>query len=105
MMKFAVYLVAMVLLVGTLPVRGARADDADKDCIKKITVIENIFDAEKIKYKNDRCQLSKVAQATRAAMLGEIARHQNQCGLKAQFVDMLRAQESSFGSQVSAICR
>lgn len=61
------------------------------------------MDAERIKFGNDKCALLKVATATRGAMLDEIAKHQGQCGLKEQFIDMLRSQQSSFGSQAAAV--
>lgn len=96
---------ATVLFTGLILAQTARADDGAKDCIQKITIMENILDAEKIKFSNDKCALLKAAKATRGAMLDEITKHQGQCGLKEQFVDMLRNQQSSFGSQAAAVCR
>jgi hypothetical protein len=67
--------------------------------------MENILDAEKIKFRNDKCALLKAAEATRGAMLDEITKHQGECGLKEQFIDMLRSQQSSFGAQAIAVCQ
>jgi hypothetical protein len=104
-MRRAIHIAAIAVSTGLTFALGARADDGAKDCIQKITIMENIFDAEKIKFSNDKCALLKAARATRRAMLDEIAKHPDQCGLKKQFIDMLRSQQSSFGSQVAAVCR
>ena len=104
-MRRAIHIAAIAVSAGLTSALGAHADDSAKDCIQKITIMENIFDAEKIKFSNDKCALLKAARATRGVMLDEIAKHPDQCGLKKQFIDMLRSQQSSFGSQVAAVCR
>jgi hypothetical protein len=78
---------------------------SDKEsCVKKITTLENMLDAEKTQYAHDKCMLLKAAAANRAAMLDEINSDPENCGLGAATVDAMKRQYANFTRMQASAC-
>ncbi|WP_132523701.1 hypothetical protein [Rhizobium sp. BK376] len=93
-----------VALLAAVVSSAANAAVNDNKCVKTINVLENMFDAEKLQFKNDHCALLKAAAANRGAMIHEINADPEECGLDPKVVAAIFTQYQQFGQQATA-CR
>jgi hypothetical protein len=84
---------------------SASATEGSDGCIKAVTILENMLDAEKIKFANDKCALLKAAAATRAAMLNEINKDPHSCGFKPEIISTMKRQYENYTRMQESICR
>jgi hypothetical protein len=76
----------------------------EPDCVKVLTILENIFDTERMRFANDKCNYFKAAATNRAAMLDQIRRRHDHCGLGLEFVTTLENQREYFGKAQELAC-
>jgi len=88
-----------------LPVAEALAAGDNRECISKITILENTLDAERIKFRDNKCELLRAAAANRSAMLNEINASPDMCGMKAETVASLKTQYEKFTTMQASVCQ
>jgi hypothetical protein len=76
----------------------------EPDCVRELTILENIFDTERMRFANDKCNYFKAAAANRAAMLDQIRRRHDHCRLGLEFVTTLENQREYFGKAQELAC-
>jgi hypothetical protein len=82
----------------------ASAAERNENCIGRVTILENMLDAEKMKYANDKCGLLKAAATTRAAMIDEIGKDSDSCGFDAGTVAAMKSQYEKYTSMQASVC-
>jgi hypothetical protein len=83
----------------------APAIAADPACVRMITIMENLYSAEKAKLANDKCQFLRMAAANRAAMLNEIHRYPNSCGFEPSIIASIQRQRFFATAGQASACR
>jgi hypothetical protein len=74
------------------------------DCVRVLTILENIFDTERMRFANDKCNYFKAAVANRAAMLNQLRLRHDHCGFGLEFVTTLENQREYFGRAQELAC-
>ncbi len=76
----------------------------EPDCVRVLTTLENIFDTERMRFANDKCNYFKAAAANRATMLDQVRRRHDHCRLGLEFVTTLENQREYFGKAQELAC-
>jgi hypothetical protein len=83
---------------------NASAAERYENCIRGVTIMENMLDVEKIKYANDKFGLLKAAAATRAAMIDEIGKDPDSCGFNSGTVATMKSQYEKYTGMQASVC-